>query len=232
MIHPIKITSTLADETRFHIYEYMLKHQKAFNVQEIAEEFQIHPNVARLHLTKLAEIDLIHAEFVKTGKGGRPGRVYRINKSGVELSFPRRDHQLLLQWLIETIVSLGEEATAKGQQVAFDAGQRSITQYYPNVQKFSQQEKIDILQEQAALIGYIADVQNEQQFYTITFTIHSCPFHSLLEKYSDVICTLHEKYLNGQVNAIFGPSNFEQKTNMLHNCADCQYSIMNGNESK
>ena len=62
MIHPIKITSTLADETRYQIYEYMLKTQQYVNVQHIAEQFQIHPNVARLHLTKLSEINLITAD--------------------------------------------------------------------------------------------------------------------------------------------------------------------------
>lgn len=28
MLHPLKITSTLADETRFQIYEYMLQQKK------------------------------------------------------------------------------------------------------------------------------------------------------------------------------------------------------------
>ena len=77
MLHPLKITSTLADETRFQIYDFMLQQKRAFTVQEIADQFQIHPNVARLHLTKLAEIKVITADFVKKGKGGRPGRVYQ-----------------------------------------------------------------------------------------------------------------------------------------------------------
>lgn len=63
MLHPLKITSTLADETRFQIYEYMLQQKKAFTVQDIADKFNIHPNVARLHLTKLSEIHLITADF-------------------------------------------------------------------------------------------------------------------------------------------------------------------------
>ncbi len=31
MIHPLKITSTLADETRYSIYEYILKEKKNSN---------------------------------------------------------------------------------------------------------------------------------------------------------------------------------------------------------
>lgn len=228
MIHPIKIASTLADETRFQIYEYMLKKHAVCNVQEIADTFQIHPNVARLHLTKLAEIQLIHAEFLKTGKGGRPGRVYRVNQDGVQLSFPRQDHRLMLEWILDTITELGDEAIELGKQKAFSYGQKTILQAYPNAPKLSQNERIDILQEQAALIGYVAEIEQKDHSFSISFTIHSCPFQSLLTKYSDVICQLHEKFLNGQVTALFGQLKFEQKTNMLHNCADCIYAISNG----
>lgn len=232
MIHPIKITSTLADETRFQIYDYMLKTHKAYNVQEIADEFSIHPNVARLHLTKLAEIELITAEFMKTGKGGRPGRMYRVNEEGVQLSFPRRDYELLLRWLIETLAELGEEALLAGQKTAYKYGQQSISENYPNISTMSLTDKIDLLQEQAALIGYVADTDINGNKFNIKFHVYSCPFHSLLKQYSEIVCLLHENFLRGQVYALFGTLNFEQKTSMIHNCSDCKYSIFNGNESK
>lgn len=228
MIHPIKIASTLADETRFQIYDFMLQKHSPCNVQEIAERFQIHPNVARLHLTKLAEINLIHAEFIKTGKGGRPGRAYHVNKEGVELSFPRRDHTMMLDWLMATIVELGDSAIERGKEVAFTYGQRSITDYYPNVSYLSQQEKIDILQQQAALIGYVANIEGDKQNFSINFTVHSCPFQHFLSKHEAIVCQFHEKFLHGQVNALFGSVKFEQMTNMNHNCSDCHYSIYNG----
>ena len=232
MIHPLKITNTLSDETRFHIYELMLKHKKTFNVQDIADHFHIHPNVARLHLTKLSEINLITAEFVKTGKGGRPGRVYRTQEEGVQLSFPRRDHQLMLEWLIETIIELGEPAIEKGKEVAFKYGKQSITHMALNLQLLTLEERIEILQEQSALLGYIADVEKKQGFVEITFNIYNCPFQSMLKKYSETVCQLHESFLHGQVTALFGKLQFEQKMSMLHNCSNCQYSINNVNVSK
>ena len=100
MLHPLKITSTLADETRFQIYNFMLQHKRMFTVQEVADKFRIHPNVARLHLTKLTEIKVITADFVKTGKGGRPGRVYQATEEGISLTFPRREDPILLTILL------------------------------------------------------------------------------------------------------------------------------------
>jgi len=70
----LKVMSTLADETRYQIYQFVLQNKKQYSVQEIAEQFNIHPNVARLHLTKLCEIGIVQAEYAKSGKGGRPGR--------------------------------------------------------------------------------------------------------------------------------------------------------------
>lgn len=61
--------------------------KKTVTVQHIADQFGIHPNVARLHLTKLSEINIISADYVKTGKGGRPGRVYKASEKGVSLTF-------------------------------------------------------------------------------------------------------------------------------------------------
>ena len=227
MIHPLKITSTLADETRFQIYEYMLQQKKLFNVQEIADRFEIHPNVARLHLTKLTEINCISAEFVKTGKGGRPGRVYRAKDEAVELSFPRRDTSMMLEWLIETVHALGEIGIQKGKDIAFRYGQQTITNKLPNVHLASLEERIELLKDQAVLIGYVATVEQFKEDIHILFHVYNCPFHSLLVKHAELVCTFHESFLHGQVHALFGDVTFEQKFNMLHECTECQYAISN-----
>ena len=225
MIHPLKITSTLADETRFLIYEFMLKTKKSFSVNEIAEQFSIHPNVARLHLTKLTEVKCVTASFVKTGKGGRPGRFYKANEAGIELSFPRRDYSFLLHLLIETITELGEPAIQKGKQISYSHGQNTIYEIYPKPELLSLEERIKLLQDQVALIGYIAHVQNENDQLKIMLNIHSCPFHTYLPNYSDMICAIHESYLQGMTNALFETVKCEQTLSMLHNCSECKYSI-------
>lgn len=77
-------------------------------------------------MTKLAEIGVITAEYLKTGKGGRPGRVYKVKQEGISLSFPRRDPSLLVSWSVELIHQLGEEALKKGQQISYKDGQQAM----------------------------------------------------------------------------------------------------------
>ena len=224
----IKITSTLADETRFSIYEYMLKYKKYVSVQEIANEFGIHSNVARLHLTKLAEIGVISAEFLKTGKGGRPGRVYRIKQEGIQLSFPRRDSSSLLKWSMKLISQLGDEALQQAKNISYEDGRQMMQERiasHNNQKNLTFDDKITLLTDTAKLIGYIPEVRKNSTSKSLFFSIFNCPFHSQLTNHADIVCQLHESYLRGQVDVLFEHNEFSQIDNMQHQCEFCNYTI-------
>lgn len=228
MIHPLKITGTLADETRYQIYEYMLQQKKSFTVQDIADTFNIHPNVARLHLTKLTEINVITADFLKSGKGGRPGRIYKASEQGVELSFPKKDHRQLLKWTIQLIEQLGEPALEQAKKISYEDGYevvQSMLQKQKDPRHLQLEEKLSILETSATLIGYIPTVKETSSGKKIIFSIYNCPFNDLLLKHNTIICALHESYLNGQVDALFPQNNMIQFESIVHDCDLCQYEI-------
>lgn len=228
MLHPLKVTSTLADETRFHIYEYMLQQKKYFTVQDIADQFHIHPNVARLHLTKLSEIEVITADFLKTGKGGRPGRVYKTTEEGITLTFPKREDPLLLNWTLRLIEQLGEEALVQAKKISYADGLAMMRTYLLTQSKgrlLSVDEKIDLLTESATLIGFVPEVQQQGDIKKVIFSIYNCPFRSQLPSHGDIACTLHESYLRGQMEALFETTDFIQIESMIHDCNFCKYEI-------
>lgn len=228
MIHPIKITSTLADETRFSIYEFMLQHKQYVSVTEIATQFSIHSNVARLHLTKLAEIGVISAEYLKTGKGGRPGRVYKVKQDGINLSFPRRDSSSLIKWSLELIHELGDVALTKARDISYQDGKHSMLEQL-NVMKsklpLTFDDKIILLTNSAQLIGYVPEVIEDQEKKSLLFSIFNCPFHEQLEDYGEIVCQLHESYLKGQVDTLFNKNEFTQIESMMNACEFCNYHI-------
>lgn len=228
MLHPLKITSTLADETRFHIYEYMLQQKIYFTVQEIADKFKIHPNVARLHLTKLSEISIISADFLKTGKGGRPGRVYKATDKGITLSFPKREDAQLLNWTLQLIEQMGDPALKQAQQISHQDGKTMMKSFLllkSKGKRMTTEEKIEILAESATLIGYVPQVIDDGNIKKITFSIFNCPFHSQLPEYSKIACTLHESYLHGQMEVLFEVNDFVQVESMIQQCDFCKYEI-------
>lgn len=229
MIHPLKITSTLADDTRYQIYEYMLQEKKPFSVQNIADKFSIHPNVARLHLTKLTEIQVIESDYMKTGKGGRPGRVYKASPQGITLSFPRKDEHLLINWTLQLIKELGLEALKQCQNISYQDGFKQMQTLLHSDSKLQQDlsfdKKLRLLTTSAALIGYIPNIDDIAGGKKITFAMHNCPFSTQISTHSDIVCALHESYLKGQIDALFSENEFIQIENMVHDCEYCKYEI-------
>ncbi len=227
--NPLKVTSTLSDETRFSIYQYMLQEKKPFSVQEIADHFHIHPNVARLHLTKLTEIDVISAEYEKTGKGGRPGRRYKALEDGISLSFPKRNNEELLDWAIDILGEFGEEAYIVGQKICYKKGRNeieaTILKQRKEITHLTFEEKLEILTDTAALIGYIPMIKETPAGKTLSFAIYNCPFHTEIKHNARLVCALHESYLKGQFDALFNVSDFVQVENMMQNCEYCTYQI-------
>ena len=106
MEQAFKITGVLADPTRYYIYKYISQKHSYVTVQEIADEFDIHPNVARLHLSKLEDVHMLKSETKKTGKGGRPSRLYVLSEDVIQLQFPFRDYQLLAKIAFNSLLSL------------------------------------------------------------------------------------------------------------------------------
>lgn len=229
MIHPLKITSTLADDTRYQIYEYMLQEKKTMTVQHIADRFGIHPNVARLHLTKLTEIQLIESDYMKTGKGGRPGRVYKAAAKGLSLSFPRKEDSLLLGWTLQVIEQLGADAIEPCKTISYKDGYNYMQALTKDNLKTSEHltfdQKLQLLSTSASMMGYIPTIEQTADYIKIIFAIHHCPFSTSLPNYSHIICTLHESYLKGQMDALFTVNDFVHMENILHNCDYCKYEI-------
>lgn len=228
MIHPLKITSTLSDETRYQIYEYLLQQKKSFSVQAIADQFSIHPNVARLHLTKLSEINLLSAYFVKSGKGGRPGREYKASEQGIELSFPKKDDSRIIKWAMQIIDSIGPEALEIAKQISYDDGHSEMkllltSSKGTDLTDFD--EKIKLITNASTMIGFIPRITDTPQGKKIIFSIYNCPFKNQLSTDNEIICTLHESYLRGQIDALFTQNDFVQVESMIHECENCKYEI-------
>nr|PZN70351.1 MAG: transcriptional regulator [Bacillota bacterium] len=122
---PQKISAVLADPTRYNIYQYVLVAPEPVSAAEVARRFDLHPNVARMHLNRLSEVGLLRQRTVKTGKGGRPSYVYEPSGSAVSLTtVPPRDFQLLADLLVQSLALLGEGGKEAVEQIGHSFGRR------------------------------------------------------------------------------------------------------------
>lgn len=114
------ITAAFGDPTRRRIY--LLAHERGDGITaaEVAEAFDLHPNVARHHLDKLAGAG--HLEVtVDRGRGsGRPSKRYRTTSEQVELDVPVRHDEILLALLGRALTELGPD---RAEAVAEEVGE-------------------------------------------------------------------------------------------------------------
>ena len=74
------VTTAFGDPTRREIYLFVRTHPDGVKAAEVAEQFALHPNVARHHLEKLAAGGYLDVELVRHESAGRPSKRYQATE--------------------------------------------------------------------------------------------------------------------------------------------------------
>ena len=130
------LTSALGDPTRRGIYVAARESAEPLTASQVADLFDIHPNVARHHLDHLVGdgyLEVTHSRpSGRKGPGaGRPAKCYTVTDKAIDLHYPERHPELLVQLLLEVIGEIGGDdipAAARrvvkrhGEQLAAEVG--------------------------------------------------------------------------------------------------------------
>jgi predicted ArsR family transcriptional regulator len=223
----LRITNVLSDPTRYDIYQYITKQHQEVTVQEIADCFHIHPNVARLHLSKLEDVNMLVSETKKTGKGGRPSRYYRLSDDVVQLNFPFRDYMLLAKVSIQTLLSLGDEGKKAlyltGKKFGTELIEHETAKAFQNGSILDFEQKLNVLKNAATMAGFNPEFEVNEEKTTIYFQIFNCPFKEVAADHSEIVCNMHFEFLKGMFETLFDSVELVEKENMLKGCESCTY---------
>jgi predicted ArsR family transcriptional regulator len=224
-----KVTSALADPTRYSIYQYVASSKDPITVQEVAEHFSIHPNVARLHLSKLEDVHLLKSISDKTGKGGRPSRLYMLSDQVVSLQFPPRDYQLLADIAIESLLSLGEAGEMAlikmGHRLGMEMAKRSMKEYPLDLNSSSFEEKLAHINRLVVAQGLKPDIEHVSD-NCLRFRVYNCTFSETAKRFSSSVCKMHNALLTGIFEAYFGNIELREEETMLGGCKSCNYTVI------
>jgi predicted ArsR family transcriptional regulator len=226
----LKITSVLSDPTRYYIYQYITKRHKDVTVQEIADNFDIHPNVARLHLSKLEDVNMLISETKKTGKGGRPSRLYRLSDDVIQLHFPFRDYQLLSKIAMTTMMSLGEAGKnalyLTGKRFGQELIDQEVTRQHQHFDDMSFDQKLQAIKNAATIAGFYPEFELNSEKTKIYFQIFNCPFKEVAMEHSETVCNMHYEFLRGMFESLFDDIELIEKENMFTGCDSCSYQAV------
>ncbi|MDF2682797.1 MAG: hypothetical protein K0R47_3987 [Brevibacillus sp.] len=224
-----KLTSALADPTRFSIYQYVAYSKDPITVQDVADQFSIHPNVARLHLTKLEDVHLLSAVSDKSGKGGRPSRLYSLSDQVVSLQFPPRDYQLLADIAIETLLSLGEAGEAAlvkmGYRIGTEMAKRAVAKSGLKLANATMEEKLGHIQRLVVAQGLKPDIETLANG-VLRFRVNNCTFSDTAKKFPNSVCQMHNALLMGIFETYLGNIELREDESMIDGCKSCNYTVI------
>lgn len=206
---PQKVSAVLADPTRYHIYQHVLNSPHPVSVAEVADQFGLHPNVARTHLGKLADIGLLEAHPEKKGRGGRPGYLYAPSGNAVSLTVPARDFQLLADLLAQSLALMGDNGKEALSQIGRTFGRRlgreavhtSLGGQEP--EELSAEAQEDLLRYCASALSRLGVVTHvvRTEDGAATLVLRTCGFREVATEHPEHVCHLCQAMVEGITQA-------------------------------
>lgn len=184
-----RLADVFGDPTRRGIYRHIRGASEPLSASEVAEVFGVHRTVARAHLERLAELNLVEFGTRRGGGGGRPAKTYVVSGERLEIMLPPRRYEQLsriLLRLIATTVAPGVAADA-----AFDLGRAFGAETAAEITADAGQPPLKLTPH--ALVAWM-----DEAGYNVTLDdgakgvvaveVRNCVYHELAEEHPDIVC--------------------------------------------
>lgn len=204
------VTSAFGDPTRRDIFLFTREAHRGVTATEVAERFELHPNVARHHLDKLAaggyvEVYVERAEGGGSGRGGvgRPSKRYRTGEKEMGLSFPARRDDLLVTLLGRALALVPEDqAEAMAEEVGVEYGRGLAQQMSPADAHRSFRTALHAVADALTAHGFAAHAEAEVSGGLTIISDH-CPFGDAAVQHP-VICAVDRGIVKGMLSTLYG----------------------------
>jgi predicted ArsR family transcriptional regulator len=203
------ITSAFGDPTRRAIYLFAREHEDGVTAAEVASRFELHPNVARHHLDKLAGGGYLE---VTVGRGprsgaGRPSKRYRP-VGGDPVSIPVRHDDLLVTLLGRALKLLPrDQAEAMAEEVGREYGRMMAKAMGAGGdQHRSARAAVAAVADALTAHGFAAHA--ERRNHELRIVSEHCPFGDAVLD-NPVICAVDRGLVTGMLAELHGGGSAE-----------------------
>jgi predicted ArsR family transcriptional regulator len=208
------VTSAFGDPTRRDIYLLIRDSTDGVTAGEVAEHFDLHPNVARHHLEKLTAGGYL---VVAVGRvdgaraAGRPSKHYRVSEHDHSLNFPPRRDDLLGTLLARALQMLSpEQAEELAEAVGFDYGRNLATRMAPSEGHRSVKAALATVADALTAHGFAA--HTEARDGRLAIVSECCPFGETAQRYPHVVCALDRGMIRGMLAGLYGETSPQFET--------------------
>ena len=204
------ITSAFGDPTRREIYLFAHGQPDGVTASEVAEQFDLHANVARHHLDKLAAGGYLEVAVGKPGSGaGRPSKRYRAIGERISLDAPVRADDLDLTLLGRALALLPRaEAESMAEEVGEEYG-RALAAGMTG--RRGEGDSAGVHRSFRSALHAVADALTAHGFAAHTDSRNNelriinnhCPFGEVAMEHP-VICAVDRGMVKGMLSALYG----------------------------
>lgn len=201
----IASVAALGDPIRRRLYEFVVDQAEPVSRDMAASGVEIARHVAKFHLDKLEEEGLLEAEYRrptgKTGPGaGRPTKYYRRSSREISVSLPERHYDLAARILAQAITAsqTGDlSVTAAMEKSAVSFGRLMAQKVQSKLEGGSGKTKVA-----NAISEVLGDHGYEPRKEEGRLVLANCPFHSLAQEYTALICGINHDLMNALVKEL------------------------------
>jgi predicted ArsR family transcriptional regulator len=205
------ITDAFGDPTRRGIYLFTRDDDGGVTAAQVAEQFKLHPNVARHHLDKLAAGGYLEVavERAEGAGAGRPSKLYRA-AGDTAVDVPVRSEDLVLSLLGRALALLpADQAEAMAEEVGQEYGRAmALSLTGPRaadaalaVGQRSLRSAMQSVADALTAHGFAAhtDKRNDQ----LRIISNHCPFGDVAIEHP-VVCAVDRGMVKGMLAALYG----------------------------
>lgn len=199
--------AALGEPIRRDLYRYVIAQRAPVSRDEAAEGTGVPRHTAKFHLDRLVDDGLLDVEFARPpgrrGPGaGRPAKHYRRAARDVSVSLPQRDYELVGRLLARAV----NDAQQTGRTVAETLGQAARTAghnlgHRALLYAVAQPGGAPLID---AATTVLVDNGYEPRRDEAGVTLANCPFHSLAQEYTDLVCGMNLELMTGFVDELDG----------------------------
>jgi len=199
------ITNAFGDPTRRDIYLYAREGVDGVTAAGAAERFDLHPNVARHHLDKLASGGYLEVavERPEGATAGRPSKHYRVSDPGQPLELPVRQDTVLIGLLGRTLALLpSDQAEAMAEEVGAEVGRSMAESLGTDEVHRSFKSAMYAVADALTAHGFAARAERTGGDQLRIVSEH-CPFGGAPIEHP-VICAVDRGLVRGMLGALYG----------------------------
>jgi len=197
------ITSAFGDPTRREIYLFTREQgPSGVTAGEVAQRFDLHPNVARHHLDKLAGGGYVEVGPGRAEGAGRPSKRYSVTEATTAVEVPIRHDDVLIHLLGRALSRLpADEAEALAEEVGVEYGHTMAHALAGDATQRSFRTALHAVADALTAHGFAA--HTDKRAGRLQIVQEHCPFGEAVIDHP-VICAVDRGMVRGMLGALYG----------------------------